>query len=129
MNYSKQRETMLKILRETRTHPTANDIYVEMRRIDPKISLGTVYRNLALLTKNGEIMRIDTDQDSVHYDGFMAPHYHHVCNQCGRITDLDIPQFEPDEEIEKKYGCSVTGHAVVFYGICSKCNMLTNKNL
>ena len=74
MGYSRQREMLLYVLRQTKSHPTADDIYNELRKRDPKISLGTVYRNLALLTRNGSILRIDTEHDSVHYDGLTHPH-------------------------------------------------------
>lgn len=126
MNYSKQREALLNILSNTKSHPTAHEIYVKMHETDPKISLGTVYRNLALLTENGTIQRINTDQDSAHYDGFTDPHYHFVCNECGRVTDLDLAPIELDNEIETKYGCSVSGHSLVFYGVCDVCKTHIN---
>lgn len=121
MNYSKQRETMLNILRSTTSHPTANDIYVEMRKNDPKISLGTVYRNLAMLTENGIILRLDTEHNSVHYDGCVKPHYHFVCNDCGKVIDLDIEPIDFDKQIREKHGCNVSSHMLIFYGTCSGC--------
>ena len=60
MGYSRQRQMILSALKETKSHPTAQDIYEKVRERDSKISLGTVYRNLALLSKNGNISRIDT---------------------------------------------------------------------
>lgn len=121
MGYSRQRELMLSILRSTCSHPTAHDIYEKMREVDPKISLGTVYRNLALLSENGMILRIDTEHDSVHYDGFTHPHYHFVCNDCGEVTDLSVDVLDIDKRVEEEIGCSVSGHTLVFYGKCKKC--------
>lgn len=121
MGYSRQREQMLSVLRSTRSHPTANEIYEEMRKRDPRISLGTVYRNLAMLSENGTILRIDTEHDSVHYDGFTHPHYHFVCNGCGEVSDLSVGQIELDEKVEEEIGCSVSSHMLVFYGKCKKC--------
>ena len=121
MNYSKQRETMLNILRHTKSHPTANDIYTKMRENDPKISLGTVYRNLALLAENGIIVRIDTEHNSVHYDGCTYPHYHFVCNECGAVTDLNIDEIDINKAVENELDCDVSGHTLVFYGRCSSC--------
>lgn len=121
MNYSKQREMMMRILRSTKSHPTAQEIYAEMRKSDPKISLGTVYRNLALLTKNGSVMRIDTNHDSVHYDGCTDPHYHFICDSCGKVYDLDIEPIDLDERVEREFDCTVTGHSLIFYGKCSSC--------
>lgn len=126
MNYSKQRQAMLDILHNTRSHPTANDIYLKMRESDPKISLGTVYRNLSLLTENGIIQRIDTEHDSVHYDGFTHPHYHFVCNKCRQVMDIEIAQINVDKEVETKYECSVSGHSLIFYGVCKNCQMQIN---
>lgn len=121
MNYSKQRESMMHFLKGTKTHPTAQEIYTEMRKNDPKISLGTVYRNLALLTKTGAVLRIDTNQDSVHYDGCTEPHYHLICDHCGKVYDLDIEQMDLDKKIEAEYGCRISGHSLIFYGKCRDC--------
>ena len=114
MRYSKQREALLNILRSTKDHPTANDIYIRMREQDPKISLGTVYRNLAQLTENGLILRIDTEHDSVHYDGFTHKHYHFICNECKSVIDLDTEQIKIDEAVEKELDCKVISHTLVY---------------
>lgn len=121
MNYSKQRESMLRILRSTESHPTANEIYTEMRKTDSKISLGTVYRNLSLLCENGIILRIDTDHDSVHYDGKTEPHSHFVCSDCKRVFDLLIDTGDLDKRVEDEKNFIVTGHSLVFYGKCNNC--------
>lgn len=124
MNYSKQREALLGYLRSTKSHPTAGDIYAEMRKSDPKISLGTVYRNLSLLLANGTIKRVDTDHDSVHYDGDISPHYHFVCDKCGTVFDTSVNQLDLDKEVEKQLGCDITGHSLIFHGICKNCKGL-----
>lgn len=124
MNYSKQRESLLNYLRSTKTHPTANEIYIELRKDDSRISLGTVYRNLALLTENGMIKRVDTDHDTAHYDGEVTPHYHFVCNRCGKVFDLSIRQLNLDKEVEENIGCNVSGHSLIFNGICKECKCL-----
>lgn len=121
MNYSKQREAVLNILQHSKTHPTANDIYVELRKREPRISLGTVYRNLALLCENGMVARIDSNHDSVHYDGCTEPHYHFICDKCGGVYDLDIEEINLDKEVEKSIGCNVSGHSLIFNGICIRC--------
>lgn len=121
MHYSKQREVLMAILHNTTSHPTANDIYEKMREKDPKISRGTVYRNLALLTENGMVKRIDTEHSSVHYDGTVSRHYHFVCNECGAVCDLSIPDVDFNGTVEKELGCSVSDHSLVFYGKCKNC--------
>lgn len=126
MNYSKQREALLNILRGTKSHPTASEIYDKLHETDPRISLGTVYRNLALLAENGMIMRIDTDHDSAHYDGCTDPHYHFVCDRCKRVSDIDIDPLVLDREVAEKYGCSVSRHSLIFYGECRDCKSKFN---
>ena len=121
MGYSRQREMMLSVLRETQSHPTATEIYKELRKRDPKISLGTVYRNLALLSENGTILRIDSDHDSVHYDGSTHLHYHFICSKCGAVSDLSVTPINIDALVEEETGGNVTGHTMVFYGKCKKC--------
>lgn len=123
MNYSKQRESMLRILRNTKSHPTANEIYTEIRKTDPKISLGTVYRNLNLLCDNGIILRIDTDHDSVHYDGCIEPHCHFVCRNCDKVFDLSLDTSDLDKKVEAECGFDVRGHSLVFYGKCNNCKI------
>ena len=118
MGFSRQRESLLSVLRSTKSHPTANEIYEMMRKENPKISLGTVYRNLALLSEQGVILRIDTEHDSVHQ------HYHFVCNKCGKVEDLLIEPLNITGEVEKETGCTVSGHMLVFYGECRKCKNL-----
>lgn len=121
MGYSKQRELILSSLRSTRSHPTANEIYENVRKTDSKISLGTVYRNLALLSQQGAILRIDTEHESVHYDGFTHPHYHFVCNSCGKVYDLSAKPLGIEKEVEKEIDCTVSSHTLVFYGECKNC--------
>lgn len=121
MGYSKQREIILSALRSTRSHPTANEIYERVRKTDSKISLGTVYRNLALLSEQGVILRIDTEHESVHYDGFTHPHYHFVCNCCGKVYDLSLKPLSAEHEVEEELGCTVSSHTMVFYGKCKDC--------
>ncbi len=112
---------LLSVLRETRSHPTATELYEVLRERDPKISLGTVYRNLALLSENGSILRIDTEHDSVHYDGFTHAHYHFICNECGAVSDLSVAPININDAVEAETDGNVTGHTLVFYGRCKSC--------
>jgi Fur family peroxide stress response transcriptional regulator len=120
MRYSKQREALLNILKSTKEHPTANDIYIKMREQDPKISLGTVYRNLKLLCDIGEAMALETADKKIHYDGCVNNHRHFICNKCGAVYDLQPTKVEEPEELLQK-GFSVTRESCVFYGTCADC--------
>lgn len=122
MKYSKQREALLTLLKSTRSHPSADWLYCELRKEFPNISLGTVYRNLALLADNGDILRITTDSGKEHFDGFTDKHYHFVCRHCDEIRDIDLPCAKMlDEQVEKSLDVEVKEHSLVFYGICSSC--------
>ena len=88
MKYSKQREALLTLLRSTRSHPSADWLYENLRKEFPNISLGTVYRNLAQLAENGDILKISTSANKEHFDGFVHRHFHFVCNKCDKYTML-----------------------------------------
>lgn len=122
MKYSKQREALLKLLRSTRSHPTANRLYRELQKEFPNISLGTVYRNLAQLSQNGDIMPLNINTEKEHFDGFTHEHYHFVCNRCGAVIDVDLPDISDlNSEIEKQIGAQVEKCSMSFYGICKSC--------
>ena len=80
---SKQRDAIIKFLMTRKDHPTADMVYMNIKEEFPKISLGTVYRNLALLSERGEILKLSYEGGSDHYDACTDPHYHFVCQECG----------------------------------------------
>lgn len=122
MKYSKQRDALLTLLRSTRSHPSADWLYTELKKEFPNISLGTVYRNLALLSDNKSILKITTSSHKEHFDGFTHPHYHFVCNTCSNIYDVDLGDTDTlDKSVEKELGAKVDNHSLVFYGVCSNC--------
>ncbi len=84
MKYSRQRESILQYLRSATCHPTAEDIYHHIQTDNPNISLGTVYRNLTLLSDLGQIQKISTLDGPDRFDGNFLPHYHFVCREIGR---------------------------------------------
>ena len=122
MKYSIQREALLTLLRSTRSHPTADWLYQELRKDFPNISLGTVYRNLALLSEKGEILSLNVNSEKEHFDGFTHEHYHFVCSDCGTITDVDVPSMpELNDSVERQTGAEVDKYSLVFYGKCMQC--------
>ena len=86
--YSRQREIILHHLGQRKDHPTAEMIYLNLKENDPRLSLGTVYRNLALLTDEGRIRRIGTGEGPDRFDGDLTDHDHFICRSCHRIFDL-----------------------------------------
>ena len=121
-NRSRQRETILQVLRSTKTHPTADWIYRRAKEALPNLSLGTVYRNLTKLAGAGEIKKLDIGDGFDHFDADVQPHYHMVCTHCGRVQDLDLPYHpELNSEAEKAARGSISHHALYFYGTCASC--------
>lgn len=124
MKYSKQREEILKYVKSAKSHPTAKDIYSILRKNIPNISLGTVYRNLDNLSSEGKIKRLNSIGSEDRFDGDVCPHYHMICNGCGRIFDLYTNYFEEmNSKIENITGIKVLSHETVFNVICPKCNV------
>jgi Fur family transcriptional regulator, peroxide stress response regulator len=119
---TRQRKVILEGLKNTTSHPTAGEIYDIVRRELPRVSLGTVYRNLEVLCRDGHIRKLDLDEGQKRFDGKTDPHYHLRCLNCGRVVDINLP---PQTEIEKKANtmnnCVVTGHKLEFSGLCSRC--------
>lgn len=121
MNYSRQREMILNILSESRSHPTAEEILCEVRRIDGRVARGTVYRNLGLLVEGGEIIKITTPEGVCRYDFIHAPHSHAVCEVCGRVIDFTFSAAGMDKYLESEMGFKVASSAVSVRGVCRSC--------
>ncbi len=119
---TKQRQRILEVLRDTNTHPTADWIYSQVKSEFPKLSLGTVYRNLRLLKEQGEILELDFGSTFSRFDGVCEDHYHFVCRQCGAVFDVNMPV---DDNLNKKAArtthFNVECHRLVFYGTCKEC--------
>lgn len=90
LKYSKQRESIKNFLVTRYDHPTAETVYLNIRREFPNISLGTVYRNLNLLAEIGEIQKLSPGIGPDRFDGNPAPHYHFICRHCGCVMDLTV---------------------------------------
>jgi Fur family transcriptional regulator, peroxide stress response regulator len=119
---SKQREAIKKVLNNTRSHPSAEWIYEEVKKEIPNIGLATVYRNLKVLKAAGEIMEIPTAKDTARYDGCTATHYHFSCERCGGVIDIDEPVDNSIvAAVAKRTGLLVTNHSLMLTGLCWKC--------
>lgn len=122
MKYSRQRESILRYLRSTKCHPTAETVYQNIQAENPNISLGTVYRNLTLLTELGEINKITSLNGPDRFDGNIKPHYHFVCMACGAVLDLEIDSLAHINLLAAHdFEGMVEGHVVHFYGKCPGC--------
>lgn len=122
IKYSKQREAILAYLHSTTEHPTAETIYTGLKQENPKLSLGTVYRNLNLLVASGQIQKLCCGDGIDHFDATVTPHYHFVCRGCNRVMDLSMPQITSlNEGKMDDFVGEIHSHQVFFYGFCKEC--------
>lgn len=122
---TKQKKTILDVLYNTDQHPTADWIYQEARKSITDISLGTVYRNLRILKEEGKIMELNYGSSYSRYDGKAENHYHFVCNNCGKVFDVNSSILKNiEKEFEKKIEGTVIGHRLEFYGYCIDCQQI-----
>ncbi|MDR2820331.1 MAG: transcriptional repressor [Desulfovibrio sp.] len=124
---TRQRAVILEELCNVKTHPTADELYNIVRRRLPKISLGTVYRNLDFLEENGKIVRLGLGAIR-HYDGDVAPHHHVRCIYCGRIADIAHPVHAlPLDAVTAPGFAVILAVRVEFDGVCGRCAGLAGK--
>ena len=119
---TKQRRVILETLRRTKSHPTADEVYEKVRERMPKISLGTVYRNLQILGEMGAVKVISVGGTQRRFDGTVENHYHVRCLQCGRVADMSIdPDGTLEKAAQKASDFKITGHHLEFIGLCPGC--------
>ena len=122
LKYSRQRQVIKDFLMTRKDHPTADVVYMNVRQEYPNISLGTVYRNLTLLSDIGEIQRLRLGDGVDHFDADTSKHYHFVCTRCGSVIDLEMDDIDDIiKTANAKFDGEVEGHVTYFYGICGKC--------
>ncbi len=120
---TRQRQIILQELRSVKTHPSADEVYEMVRIRLPHISLGTVYRNLEILSELGEIQKIEITGKLKRFDGNIRPHYHLRCLNCNRIDDVpEHIHFDFDPSLNKATGYAITGHRLEFVGLCPECS-------
>ena len=125
---SKQREAIVKVLKNTGSHPSAEWIYEQVKKEIPDIGLATVYRNLRLLKQAGEISEMHTSNDTARFDGCTKEHYHFCCDRCGKVVDLDESiDTTIEARIAKKTGLKITHHHLELHGLCLQCQKIVPK--
>ena len=125
LKYSRQRVSIKEYLSHTATHPTADSVYLHVKEEFPRISLGTVYRNLNLLADMGEIIKIPTPNGGDRFDGRTDPHYHVICTSCGEVFDLELDKEHINSIntlANEHFDGTIDSHSILFYGTCPKCS-------
>ena len=117
-----QRKTILNILRQIKSHPSADEIYELVRKQLPRISLGTVYRNLELLARMELIQKLELGGTIKRFDWNPNKHYHIRCLVCGQVDDAPIaPLNKLEDELYGATVFSIIGHRLEFEGLCPNC--------
>jgi len=119
---TRQRRVILDLVGSAETHPTAEEVFARARRRLPKISLGTVYRSLELLSQSNMIHTLDLTSGPKRFDGRMESHYHLRCLKCGKIDDLPVDPLSEIEQMARRHsGYEIVGHEVEVIGVCPDC--------
>ena len=118
--FSHQRERIYQTVLERRDHPTAEMVYQQLKPEMPRLSLGTVYRNLQQMAREGRL--VELDGPVARFDAVTHPHTHFRCRTCGVLLDLEtVPYDQALDRAAAARGYQVTGHSVIFTGACPRC--------
>ena len=122
LRMTRQRQTILDIFRTPGRHFTADDVYMNVRRKLPKVSLGTVYRNLDILSQAGLIRKLSLGGVQRQYDGGLHHHYHVQCIRCGKVADVPAERIgDLNSAARETSDFEILDHELGFRGICAEC--------
>ncbi len=121
-----QRKVVLEELCAAQTHPTAAELYDLVRRRLPRVSLGTVYRNLEVLVQDGMIRKLDFSGSETRFEGNLTEHYHVRCRNCGHIEGVyDLGPGGKPAQPDTLAGFHIEGHRLEYIGLCPECHSET----
>ena len=117
-----QKELVKNAVFAMRRHVTADEVYEYVKNNHPSVGKGTIYRNLAILSDQGEIRKIEIPNGPDHYDFTLINHYHVRCINCGEVSDAEIDEI-PNliSGINSHMGMKYLDYDILFKGICEKC--------
>lgn len=119
---TQQRKMILEVLRNTKTHPSADEIYELVKQRLPRISLGTVYRNLEVLSALGMIQVLELSGSLKRFDWDPNKHYHIRCVRCDRVENAPIaPMSQLENKLYESTVFEIIGHNLEFTGLCPEC--------
>ncbi len=124
-----QRRLVLETVQRLHDHPTAEEIFQQIAAENTLISKATVYRNLKILSEQGEILHIPIPNGADCFDFRTTPHYHLECRSCMRVFDVDLPyQTDLNKKVQNYGGFQIESHLLVFCGLCPDCVAKQEKN-
>lgn len=125
--YSKQREIILESLQNRKDHPTAESLYIDLKRQMPELGIATVYRNLTELCEQGIVKKIKAKVGPDRYDGNIKPHIHFECKQCGKLIDIYLNEKQEKQissikvEVSEAEEIQCDSSEIYLIGICQEC--------
>lgn len=117
-----QRMAIFRILEGNTSHPSADDIYRQIKKAFPSTSMATVYNTLESLKELGLIRELTIDAHRRHFDPDISSHHHIICTRCHRIEDIfeELPKMTGlPASVKEKF--NLVGYSVEFFGVCEKC--------
>ncbi len=122
LRMTNQREIILRELKKSRRHLSADELYDKVKKFMPRISLATVYRNLEILSEAGLIGKLEISGRQKRFDYDATDHDHIYCAACHRVDNLNIErQGLHTKEIKAVKGYSITGYRLEIVGVCPAC--------
>lgn len=121
--FTEQRAAVFRFLASTDCHPSADEVFLAVRRDLPGISLATVYKSLETLVGCGLAVKLTYSDGSARYDGRTDPHHHARCLRCGRVVDISghLADGEFESLRDRAHGFTVTGYRLELSGYCPDC--------
>lgn len=120
---TRQLQGVYSIVRSAHDHPSAEEVYQRLRRQQPRVSRGTVYRNLQKLTAQERVRIVHVADRAARYDAAAEDHDHFACEQCGAVIDLTRPRAARPHCFQLgRGGYTVRTYALTFYGTCPDCS-------
>ena len=115
-----QRLAILEFLEDNKSHPSAEEIYLEVKQKYPMMSFATVYNTIEALKKKGNLIELTIDPVRRRYDPDTGYHHHLICTRCRKIIDIHA-ELSVDIPEEDRASFDIEGNHIEFYGICSDC--------
>ncbi len=116
-----QKEIIKDAVIKMKSHVSADDVYEYINKEHPSIGKGTVYRNLNILSQEGEIRKVEVPDGPDCFDFTLKNHYHCKCIKCQRIFDVDIEEINLMDKIIDTHGFKFMSYDIFFKGICKDC--------
>ena len=120
---TEQRDTIVRAFLNSQRHISVEELYNEVRKLNPHIGYATVYRTMKLLTECGLALERHFREGEARYESSEGHHHDHlICESCGKIVEFEEPRIEVlQDATAKRLGFQITGHKMELYGICRDC--------